>query len=47
MADTKMLKNEVKVWEEKRNRAKCQIQWKLTVEDARNKLKRHFPSILE
>ena len=45
IADKEILKVEVKVWEEKRNQAKCQIQWKMTVEDARNKLIRHYPSI--
>jgi hypothetical protein len=31
--------------EEKRNQERCQIRWKMTVEDARHKLLRHYPSI--
>ena len=45
IADKEILKNEVKAWEEKRNEAKCQIRWKMTVEDARDKLRRRYPSI--
>lgn len=45
IADKEILKNEVRVWEEKRNQEKCQIRWKMTVEDARHKLLRHYPSI--
>lgn len=47
MADKESLKSEVKAWEEKRNQAKSQIQWKMTVDVARDKLIRHYPSILE
>lgn len=47
IADKEILKNEVKAWEEKRNQAKCQIKWKMTVTDARDKLIRHYPSILD
>ena len=47
ISDKEILKNEVKAWEEKRNQAKCQIQWKMTVTDAREKLIRHYPSILD
>jgi transposase len=46
IGDKESLKTEVKAWEEKRNQAKCQIQWKMTVETARHKLIRHYPSIL-
>lgn len=45
IADKEILKREVKAWEEKRNEAKCKIQWKMTVEQARGKLIRHYPSI--
>ena len=45
IADKEMLKDEVRVWEEKRNRERCPIRWKMTVEDARHKLLRHYPSI--
>ena len=45
IADKENLTNEVKAWEEKRNQAKCQIRWTMTVADARQKLKRHYPSI--
>jgi transposase len=47
IADKEILKAEVKAWEEKRNRAKCQIQWKMTVNVAREKLSCHYPSISE
>lgn len=47
IADKEILKREVQAWEEKRNEAKCQIQWKMTVDVARHKLIRHYPSILE
>jgi transposase len=45
IADKEVLKVEVKAWEEKRNQARCQIQWKMTVDQARHKLIRHYPSI--
>lgn len=45
IADKEILKTEVKAWEGKRNQAKSQIQWKMTVDVARNKLIRHYPSI--
>lgn len=47
IADKEILKNEVKAWEEKRNETKCKIQWKTTVNQARDKLIRHYPSISE
>ena len=46
IADKETLKSAVQAWEEKRNEAKCRIQWKMTVEVARDKLSRHYPSIL-
>jgi transposase len=45
IADKEMLKDQVRAWEEKRNQERCQIRWKMTVEDARHKLFRHYPSI--
>lgn len=47
IADKEILKREVQAWEEKRNAAKCKIQWKMTVDQARDKLIRHYPSISE
>ena len=44
IADKDKLIIEVKAWEEKRNQAKSRIQWKMTVENAREKLIRHYPS---
>ncbi len=46
IADKQILKQEVKAFEEKRNEAKAKIEWKMTTTDARQKLSRHFPSIL-
>jgi transposase len=45
IADKEILKSEVRAWENKRNQAKCQIQWRMTVDVARQKLIRHYPSI--
>lgn len=45
IGDKESLKTEVKAWEEKRNQTKYQIQWKMTIADARNKLRRHYPSV--
>ena len=47
IGDKESLKTEVKAWEEKRNQERCQIQWKMTVDTARHKLSRHYPSIPE
>lgn len=47
IADKEILKRQVQAWEEKRNAAKCKIQWKMTVDQARDKLIRHYPSISE
>jgi transposase len=47
IANKEILKRQVKAWEEKRNEAKRQIQWKMTVNEARDKLLRHYPSIPE
>jgi hypothetical protein len=45
IADKEILKSEVAVWENKRNKEKCWIQWKMTLDMARRKLIRHYPSI--
>lgn len=42
-----ILRREVKVWEEKRNESKVTTQWRFTTEDARIKLKRLYPRLLE
>lgn len=47
IADKQTLKQEVKVWEKERNQAKRKIKWKMTAEDARQKLSRHYPSTSE
>lgn len=43
--DQETLVGEVAAWENKRNRARCTIDWQFTTEDARVKLKRLYPSI--
>ncbi|MEP7038266.1 MAG: transposase, partial [Acidobacteriota bacterium] len=45
IADKEILKREVADWENKRNKEKCRINWKMTVDVARQKLIRHYPSI--
>ncbi len=47
IADKEKLRREVKAFEQKRNAAKARIEWKMTTTDARQKLSRHYPSILE
>ena len=47
IADKQTLKQEVQVWEKERNQAKRKIKWKMTAEDARQKLSRHYPSTSE
>jgi hypothetical protein len=47
IGDKEKLKREVKAFEEKRNAAKAKIEWKMTTFDAREKLSRHYPSMLE
>lgn len=44
--DQQSLKNQVAAWESHRNRHYCKIDWRLTTDDARIKLKRLYPSIL-
>lgn len=39
------LRTEVAAWEQRRNTAKCRVDWQFTTADARVKLKRLYPSI--
>jgi hypothetical protein len=39
------LHSEVAAWEQRRNSAKCRVDWQFTTADARVKLKRLYPSI--
>jgi transposase len=39
------LRTEVAAWEQRRNTAKCRVDWQFTTTDARVKLKRLYPSI--
>jgi DDE superfamily endonuclease len=45
LPDPIMLRREVAAWEQQRNKAKCQVDWRFTTQDARIKLKRLYPSI--
>jgi len=36
------LRSEVKAWEQRRNQARCRIEWKFTRQDADDKLSRHY-----
>ncbi len=42
--DEEMLKREIAAWEAQRNRAQATIDWRFSVTDAREKLKRLYPS---
>jgi len=44
IADEATLKREVAAWERQRNQAKETIDWRFTITDAREKLKRLYPS---
>lgn len=46
IGEKEKLKREVKAFKDKRNAAKARIEWKMTTENARQKLRRHYPSIL-
>jgi DDE superfamily endonuclease len=39
------LRSEVAAWEQRRNEAKCRVDWQFTTADARVKLKRLYPAI--
>lgn len=43
--DPTTLRQEVAAWEQRRNQAKCTVDWRFTTQDARIKLKRLYPSI--
>jgi hypothetical protein len=43
--DQTTLCQEVAVWEQRRNQAKCTVEWRFTTQEARIKLKRLYPSI--
>jgi hypothetical protein len=38
------LEREAKAWEEKRNQKNIKVHWRFTTNDARIKLKRHYPT---
>jgi hypothetical protein len=40
-----LLRSEVAAWEQRRNTAKCRVDWHFTTADARIKLKRLYPTI--
>ena len=43
--DEAMLKREIAAWEQQRNTEQATIDWRFSVSDARNKLKRLYPSL--
>jgi transposase len=43
--DPSTLHQEVAAWEQRRNQAKCTVDWRFTTQEARIKLKRLYPSI--
>jgi hypothetical protein len=43
--DRKVLARELHAWERRRNRHKATLDWRFTMNDARIKLKRLYPSI--
>jgi hypothetical protein len=46
LADEDALKREVAAWEQQRNAAQATIDWRFTIPDARERLKRLYPSPL-
>jgi transposase len=44
IGEEETLKSEMAAWERERNKRKATVQWQFTVEDAREKLKRLYPS---
>ena len=44
IADEATLKREIEAWEEQRNESRATIDWRFSVTDAREKLKRLYPS---
>lgn len=45
--DQTLIQNEVHAWQKQRNKAKAKIHWTFTVEAARNKMAKFYPSIEE
>lgn len=45
LPDQTTLRQEVAAWEQRRNQAKCAVEWRFTTQEARIKLKRLYPSI--
>jgi hypothetical protein len=45
IGEAELLKHEVAIWEEERNRAQVKVDWQFTTADARIKLKRLYPKI--
>jgi len=46
IADEETLKHEIEAWEQQRNRTKETIDWRFSITDARDKLKRLYPTNL-
>jgi recombinational DNA repair ATPase RecF len=46
MSSREHLEQEVAAWEAARNAASVKVNWRFTMQEARNKLKRRYPSIL-
>jgi hypothetical protein len=44
IADEDTLKHEIKAWEQQRNKTKETIDWRFSITDAREKLKRLYPT---
>lgn len=44
IGEEETLKSEIEAWEEDRNERKATIEWRFTVEGARGKLERLYPS---
>jgi hypothetical protein len=47
MGDNKTLNNELSAWHRQRNRKQQGVAWQFTATDARTKLKRLYPEIIE
>lgn len=45
--DQTVIQNEVAAWQLQRNKSEAKIHWTFTVEAARNKMKKYYPSIQE
>jgi hypothetical protein len=43
IGDMEALEREAKAWEKKRNQKKIKARWRFTTNDARTKMKRHYP----